>query len=91
MPRNSLMVIYKSRDSFASSGKLSQYLADQSPNRISLLRIIINVLFRSALSQYKFDYNLFQLLAYNFLELIVLYIVRFNCAHYVYERMPTLI
>jgi hypothetical protein len=73
--RNPLMIIYRSRDLFASSGKLLQRLADQSLNRFSLLKIVINILFRSVLSQYKFYYSPFQLLIYSFSELVVLYIV----------------
>jgi hypothetical protein len=91
VPRNPLIIIYRSRDPFANSGKLSQHLANQSPSRISLLEIVVNVLFRSVLSQYRFHYSPFQLLAYILSELVVLYIVRLNYAHYAYERMPTLI
>jgi hypothetical protein len=91
MPRNSLIAIYRFRDPFANLERLLQRLTDQSPNRISLLRIIVNVLFRFALPQYKFHYSPFQLFIYSLSELVVFYIVRFNCAYCVCERMPTLI
>jgi hypothetical protein len=91
MPHNSLIIIYRSRDPFANLRKLSQRSANQSPNRISLLEIIINILFRSVLPQYRFHHNPFQLLTYNLSELVVLYIVRLNYARCAYERISILI